>query len=49
MMSKLRIAGLLAVAGLALVLWGGTAGAQEAKQLMLVYTTDTNGEVNPCG
>jgi len=46
---KLRIAGLLALAGLALILWGGTAGAEEAKQLMLIYTTDANGEVNPCG
>jgi hypothetical protein len=46
---KTRIVGVLALVGLALIPWGGMAHAQEGKQLMIVFTTDTNGEVNPCG
>jgi hypothetical protein len=49
MTSKTAIVGALALLGLALVLWGGMAHAQEGKQVMIVFTTDTNGEVNPCG
>jgi len=49
MTSKTAIAGALALLGLALVFWGGMAHAQEGKQVMIVFTTDTNGEVNPCG
>ena len=32
-----------------LTILGGAAFAQEGKQLMIVVTTDDNGEVNPCG
>jgi hypothetical protein len=49
MTSKTTIVGALALLGLALVFWSGMAHAQEGRQVMIVFTTDTNGEVNPCG
>jgi hypothetical protein len=53
MTSKTATAGALVLVGLALVLWGGLAHAQESaqggKKVMMIFTTDTNGELNPCG
>lgn len=39
----------LILTGLAIAFLGQTAFAQEGKQIMIVVTTDTNGELNPCG
>ena len=53
--SKTGTIGALALLVLALVLLSGIAYAQEGKaapegkKLMIVYTTDDNGELNPCG
>jgi hypothetical protein len=45
--------GSLAAVGLLVILLGVAANAadekQDGKQIMIVFTTDTNGEVNPCG
>jgi ABC-type proline/glycine betaine transport system substrate-binding protein len=45
--------GSLAVLGLLVILLSAAANAadekQDGKQIMIVFTTDTNGEVNPCG
>ena len=49
MAQRSSLTGILALLGLALVLWGGIAGAEEGKQVMLVFTTETDGEINPCG
>ncbi len=46
---KTTTIGSLIFLGLVLLLLGGMAHAQEGKQVMIVFTTDTNGEVNPCG
>ena len=35
--------------GLLAGLSGGKALAQDGKQIMIVVTTDDNGELNPCG
>ena len=48
----LKIKSLTAAAFLIGVLLLGAAGwvqADEGKQLMFVFTTDTGGELNPCG
>jgi hypothetical protein len=37
------------IVGLLLLGAAGWVQAAEGKQLMLVYTTDTGGELNPCG
>jgi hypothetical protein len=46
---KTTTVGSLIFLGLVLLSLGGMAHAQEGKQVMIVFTTDTNGEVNPCG
>jgi hypothetical protein len=46
MRSKIYVAFLL---GLLLLGVAGIVEAEDGKQLMLVFTTDTNGEMNPCG
>jgi len=35
--------------GLLAAFWGGTASAQGGKEIMIVVSTDENGELNPCG
>lgn len=39
----------LVLIGLAAAFFGQAALAQEGKQVMIVVTTDNNGELNPCG
>jgi hypothetical protein len=46
--SKSVIAAVLLV-GLLLLGAAGWVQAADGKQLMLVFTTDTSGELNPCG
>ena len=45
--------GSLAAVGLLVILLSVAVNAadekQDGKQIMIVFTTDTNGEVNPCG
>jgi hypothetical protein len=41
--------GLLAFLCLILLGASGMIGGQEAKRLMIVFTTNTEGELNPCG
>jgi hypothetical protein len=37
------------MAGLLLLVAAGWVQAADGKQLLLVFTTDTGGELNPCG
>jgi hypothetical protein len=46
--SKSVMAAVLLI-GLFLMGAAGWAQAADGKQLMLVFTTDTSGELNPCG
>jgi hypothetical protein len=46
--SKTAVAAVLLL-GLLMLGLAGWVEAGDGKQLMLVYTTDTNGELNPCG
>lgn len=39
----------LILMGLATAFSGQVVFAQEGKQIMIVVTTDNNGELNPCG
>jgi hypothetical protein len=45
---KLRLC-VACLLGLIILIAGAMAQAGDGKQLMLVFTTDTNAELSPCG